>query len=439
MKLIIHLLKKTSLTLGLVFLTILILILFSITPLELPDWKSTHVTQIYFADNISTAHQRLIDDFNRKYAGEIEVVPMNLPFSKFSTNERKEILARVLRGQSSRIDLFAIDLIWGPRFAKWCQPLDAYFSAADRAQILSYSLESCYFENQLVAIPLYIDVGLMYYRRDLLQPLSDFPAIEARLQASITWEEFIELHRRFPNAANPFYLFAADNYEGLICSFWETIARQSHQIFSGEVIEFQVPAARKGLRLLVDLVNYYHLTPSIVTKFDEYQCYIYAMKQNAIFLRGWPGMLRHFREDTTKFKFLKIAALPHFEGTQAGSVFGGWNIMISKFSTHKDAAAKFLRFILEKENQIKMYQNGGYLPTNAQVYQDSTFCTQQPELKFYRQLLDHGIHRPYLVDYTRISDILSNYLHRAIQQEISVEEALQAATRDINTRTPLAK
>jgi multiple sugar transport system substrate-binding protein len=32
--------------------------------------------------------------FNSRNKGRIEVVPVNLPFEKFTTNERKELLAR---------------------------------------------------------------------------------------------------------------------------------------------------------------------------------------------------------------------------------------------------------------------------------------------------------------------------------------------------------
>jgi len=88
--------------------------------------------KIYFADNISIAHEALIKRFNETYRGEIEVVPINLPFSKFSTNERKELLARSLRSRSDLIDVFAVDLIWVPRFAKWCEPLDIHIGMQGR-------------------------------------------------------------------------------------------------------------------------------------------------------------------------------------------------------------------------------------------------------------------------------------------------------------------
>lgn len=88
--------KGSSLLIGSIILAVLALIIFMITPTGVYERYDNDVTQIFFAENISSAHQILIDRFNRKYSGEIEVVPIHLPFSKFSTNIRKTCK---LRGQ----------------------------------------------------------------------------------------------------------------------------------------------------------------------------------------------------------------------------------------------------------------------------------------------------------------------------------------------------
>ena len=43
-----------------------------------------------------------------------------------------------------------------------------------------------------------------------------------------------------------------------------------------------------------------------------------------------------------------------------------------------------------------------------------------------------GVHRPYMVEYTRISDIITHYIQLAIKKEIGAKEALQKATEMIN-------
>lgn len=436
------LLKGSNLAIGAIVLTCIALFFYIMTPTGGYKQDENHSTKIYFADNILPVHQRLIDRFNHEYQGKIEVVPINLPFTKFSTNERKELLARTLRSKSSRIDIFSVDIIWVPRFARWCHPLDSSFPQKTRNRILKYALESCQYENQLVAIPFYIDIGMMYYRQDILRTLPDGFEIEQELKKSISWENFIELNHRFSHLNNPFYLFAADNYEGLICSFVEGIASQNQSVFNSQSHKLNITAAQKTLQLLVDLIHKYQMTPAIVSKYDEFQCYLHALKCDGLFLRGWPGFLRHYRselEDTSKFQYLKMAPLPHFQGGQPAFVFGGWNLMISKHSTKKSEAIKFIKFTQLPENQKMMYQLGGYLPIINTIYQDSLFLKQEPDLKFYRSLMEHGVHRPYMVDYTKISDIISYHLHLAIKKDLSVSEALERASQLINSKEVLIK
>jgi multiple sugar transport system substrate-binding protein len=112
------------------------------------------VTEIYFADRMTEAHNILIDRYNAAHAGSVKVILVNFPNSDFSTDARKEILARSLRGEDDAIDLLAVDVIWVHRFAKWCEPLGKYFSDQERKRITETALQTCYHEGELMATPL---------------------------------------------------------------------------------------------------------------------------------------------------------------------------------------------------------------------------------------------------------------------------------------------
>lgn len=435
--------KNMTLMTSVIIFCLLFVVMFFILPFDMNS-KQDNVTKLYYADNISPAHKVLIDRFNNKYSGKIQIIPVNLPFTKFSTNERKELLARTLRSKSDRIDLFTVDIIWVPRFAKWCQPLDSALPHEFQNQILNQVKKSCYYKNQLVSIPLYTDISLMYYRRDIIEKLADAAEVEKKLKTSITWKGFLRLQQRLSaqDISNPFYIYPGDNFEGLVCCFFEGLAGQNGSYFSGDSIRLLTPAARKSLQILVDLVNKYKMTPRVVTKFDEYQGYIYALQNDAVFVRGWPGFLKHYNyiiPSAEKLVYFERAALPHFSGGKPTFVYGGWNFMISKFSTKREAAIQFIKFALQKENQKMLFDVGDFVPINKSVYEDSLFLRKRPELVYYRKLLDLGVYRPQLVNYTRLSDVLSYYLHLAIKNEITVEEALTKASEIINSKQILVK
>ena len=405
-------------------------------------FQETNVQKIYFADHISPAHEAVIKRFNRLHQGRIEVIPVNLPFSKFTTNERKELLARSLRSKSDRLDVFTVDYIWTARFAKWSEPLDNYFSEKDKANILSPTLQSCLSENKLVAMPLYIDIGMMYYRKDLLAKLPDAKQIEQRLQNSITWEELFALQKRLGMNDRPFYIFQGNDYEGLNCNFFEILASLDENYFRGNKINLNTPTARRALQMLVDFIYINKISPPIVTQFDENKSYEYWLNSNAMFVRGWSNFIENYRmlhNDTSKFEYVGRASLPHFAGHKATSVYGGWNLMVSKFSTKKEAAIEFIRFLQTEEAKKILFEQGDYIPVNRDVYADSVYLKKYPKLIFYRTLIERGFHRPFLIEYTKIADIVSHYVHLALKKEMTVDEALTKASSMINSNEVLIK
>jgi multiple sugar transport system substrate-binding protein len=400
------------------------------------------VTKVFFADRISLGHQRVIDRFNQIHQGKIEVVPVDLPFEKFSTNERKELLARSLRSRSDKLDVFAVDLIWVRRFARWCEPLDTYIDRSARESVIPVALRSCVYDTSLVAMPLYIDIGLMYYRKDMIDRLPDAAHVEEELEASMSWPDFRRLRKKLGLEGKPYYVFQADDYEGLVCNYLELVAGLDPEAVATDHIDLGSDAARSALRMMVDLVHKDGMSPAGVTEFDENLSYSWMLENNAMFVRGWPNFVENFRKtypDSAKLGLIRKAALPHFPSRQPTSVLGGWNLMLSKQSTRKAEAVEFIRFAGTKEADKILYDAEGFLPVNRDIYRDTAYMRDHPDLAYYYTLLERGFDRPAMVDYTRISDILSYYIHRAIRRDISVEDALKQASDMINSNKVLIK
>ncbi len=206
-------------------------------------------------------------------------------------------------------------------------------------------------------------------------------------------------------------------------------------------LKLDTPEGKKSLQLLVDLVNKYNASPKSVTYLKENESYNLFAKDNGVFIRSWPSMIdddNEFMNDEMKSN-LRMAPMPHFTGSKPGSVYGGWNLMISKFSERIPEVIKFTKFLLSEESQKIMYEEGGYLPTTKTLYEDEEFIKKHPELEFFKTLYKTGVHRPFLESYTNVSDILSFYLNKAIKKEMSVDEALKEATKKINDKAILVK
>lgn len=397
------------------------------------------VVTLYFADNIADAQKQTIKRFNKKYAGRIKVEAIDLPFEKFSTNERKELLTRSLRSKSDKLDIFTVDQIWISRFSRWTVPLDEVFTQNEINRFEENTLEPCYVEGKLHSVPLYFDIGMMYYREDLIKRAYSQYGVKIPVERSMTWEEFVKYSRYFDE---PYYIYPAESYEGLICSFIEMILNQNRNFFKSDTIDLTKPEAVNAANLLVDMVHKLGISPREVTGFKEMNAYSYFFKNEGVFLRGWPGLekdiLRANRDLDTNIAVYKTH-LPHFKGTEPAFIIGGWNLMISKYSRHKKEAMIFLKYLVSEESQVIMFDYGNYLPVKKEIYDNDKITKQFPELGYYKDMFQYGVHRPFLNDYTRVSDIMSYYLNKAIKKDLSVEEAMTKATNMINEGRVLIK
>jgi multiple sugar transport system substrate-binding protein len=403
--------------------------------------KEESEKKIYFVDNISVGHKLVIEKFNKLNAGKIKVVPIDLPFDKFSTNERKELLIRYLRSKSDRIDIFSVDQIWTQRFAKFVEPLGSYYPINIREKFLDAALGSCYFNDQLVAIPLYFDISVMYYNKKELKALPDYEMFKKELDNFITWERFIDWGKKLKSEINPYYLFPAADYEGLMCSFVELLRSQNVEMIKGDSVNLTGKESVRSLQLLVDLVHKYQLTPEEVIGYKETECNYHLISNNGLFLRNWPSFYKWhetYVNEGNPEELFGLVPLPHFANFKPTSIIGGWNLMISATSKKKGAALEFLKFLNSEEAQSLLYDKSGYLPILKSFY-ESPDSVNDPKMIFYNKLIKTYASRPYSENYTRYSDVIAHYLNLAIKNKLGVYEALKKAEQIINSNQVFIK
>ena len=418
----------------LIFSAIVFSLLFYFFPYPTEYTIDDEVAKVYVADNITKAHTEIVEAFNKKYLGKIEVIPVDIPTIKFTTNKRKELITRTLRSRNSRIDLFAVDQIWVPRFTKWAEPLDKYFQKEELKNILPQALKTCYFDNSLFAIPFFIDVGILYYRTDLINNLPNSDGIVEKINNGISWNELIEInHKYFSN--KPAYVFQGDAYEGLICNFIEALGKDFESFYARDQFNINTPAIRDKTKLFIDLIHKHKLSPNDVTTFDEGKSFDYALNNDIPFFRGWPTTVKYSNlvsKTTEKLNLLREAQLPKHDNDLSASTIGGWNFILSRYSNVKEEAVTFIKFVLSQKIQELNYTSGSYLPILNSFYQQEEFLIKYPKFSTFTKIINNGIHRPSLTNYTKLSDILSLYINKALKREITVEQALESAQYEID-------
>jgi len=419
----------------LILIAIITSLIFYLFPFQNEFKAGDKIAKVYFADNITQAHTELIKIFNEKYKGKIEVIPVDIPTVKFTTNKRKELITRTLRSRNSRIDIFAVDQIWIPRFAKWAEPLDEYFSESELDNLLPQALETCIYNDSLFAVPFFIDVGVLYYRKDLIKKIYNANEIEAKLKEGITWNELIEL-KKVNFGSDYLYVFQGDAYEGLICNYIEMLGTNNGRIYNEGKFNVYNAETITSAQRLVDLIYKYKIAPPEITGFDESGAYEYALENDVPFFRGWPTTIKYSNlvsKATNKLNLLEAVPLPKNLSGHSTSAIGGWNFILSRFSSVKKEAVTFIKFVLSYEIQELNYNSGSYLPILKSFYTEEEIINKYPRLGEFKNIISNGLHRPTDYNYTKISDVLSFYLNKALKKEMTVDEALKSAQAQINS------
>src|SRR5262252_3674285 len=148
--------------------------------------------------------------FERDHPG----VHVDLVEGPQATDLRENIYTASLLARDPTFDLVYMDVTWTAKFAAagWLVPLDASFPDSERARFLPAALAAGLYEGRLYRVPVRTDIGVLYYRRDLLAAAGLAPP-----------QTFAELSRAARQLQAPperwGFAWQGKQYEGLVCDF----------------------------------------------------------------------------------------------------------------------------------------------------------------------------------------------------------------------------
>ena len=104
------------------------------------------------------------------------------------TNERLGLFQQMLSTGSADIDVFQIDVIWPGMLGRHFVDLRQYIEPAEIAAHYPALIRNNTVDGELKAMPWFTDVGLLYYRKDLLKAHG--------LKVPTTWAELVAAGRK---------------------------------------------------------------------------------------------------------------------------------------------------------------------------------------------------------------------------------------------------
>ncbi len=81
----------------------------------------------------------------------------------------------------------------------------------------------------------------------------------------------------------PLLPFTGNDYEGLVCAYFELIAGQDEYFFQRRPLDFECPVARRTLSgCWSDFVRTDNISPAAVSDFDEIRSYTYVLDNDGL-------------------------------------------------------------------------------------------------------------------------------------------------------------
>lgn len=409
--------------------------------------KSKEPVQITFSfgpDNAGTM-QSLIDEFNKANKGEIVV-----QFKEGSrlSNEYFDQLATDFSIENYEVDVWGSDVVWTQTMVAkgWAENLSQrFFQTYNPDEFVDAAVSSATYQSSVWAMPWYTDVGVLFYRKDLLAAQGyDLPPM--------VWSDLYTMAQKVMKAHPELsygYLFQADAYEGGVVNACEFIWNAGGDLMLGDfsiepgaaaepnIVTVNSEETKNGLALARKVFEE-GLSKAEAQKFREQECAKAFFEGKALFMRGWPTSLGQYDEakHVVKMKDIGLAPLPVSKsGIDSKSCLGGWNLMINTHAgeAEKEAAWRFILYLVSPEAQKFRAEKEGALPSLKALYQDQELIGKSPIVGFAGPLINNSKNRPNSPYYMEMSPFISTTFHKVVKGELSVDEAVAELENRLNT------
>ena len=369
-------------------------------------------------------------DFERGHPG----VHVDLVEGPQSTDLRENIYTASLLARDPTFDLVYMDVTWTAKFAAagWLTPLDPGVTSAEREAFLPAALAAGLYEGRLYRLPVRTDIGLLYFRKDLLRA--------AGLEPPQTFAELTRAARRLQSPPRVWgFVWQGKQYEGLVCDYLEVLNGCGGFWVDPGTLEVGLdrPQALEALTFMVACVRGEPVSPPGVTTYEEEESRRLFQDGRAVFLRNWPYAWQLAQQrDSPLRERVGVVPMVHAAGGSSSATLGGWGLGVSAFSRHPELAVEFIRALTSLAGQRALCGPTGYAPARKEAYADPELLAANPFLTEIARLHAYATLRPAIPRYALASDILQRHLSAALTGSSDAAAALRDAAAE--TRAMLA-
>jgi trehalose/maltose transport system substrate-binding protein len=299
-----------------------------------------------------TEHTVVTDDRLKDFTQETGIVVKHLPTPE-TTLDQLDLVRKLLRQGSSSPDVNGVDVIWPGALSEDLTDLKpslpTELSSINADVVASYTVK-----GRLVAVPYHSDIGVLFYRRDLLRRYGY--AAPPR-----TWDELEQMAAKIQKGERARgqkdfwgFLWPGAAGEGLTCNAleWQVSEGGGRIIEADGTVSVNNPDAIRGWQRAAHWIGW--ISPPRVTSLQEWDAIDDFYHRGAsAFYRGWARTyLLSVRDIPSVRDTIAITSIPAGTNAQAATL-GGFGLGLSRSSRHSAEALQLIRFLIHREIEIE--------------------------------------------------------------------------------------
>jgi multiple sugar transport system substrate-binding protein len=384
---------------------------------------------VFTSPELAGSIPRLVDKFNEQNKGKFQVAYRAI---SLESQEYFDRLKADFQAGGGETDVIIGNEIWTAEFAEngWITDVTDRFPEGERGEFLRVPINSLIYEGKIYGVPLFTDVGILYYRKDLLEQ-SDFS------EPPKTWEGLKEMAEKVVQDSGTRYgfIFQGANNETGVCNGLEYIWTHGGEILDGDRVIIDSPESVAGFTTELSMISD-GVTPQAVASYTLGESQAAFLNGDAVFCRNWPYMYGLAGDpEMSKIKQAQVglSQLPIGEGHgQRAGCLGGWNMLISASSERQDEAWEFIRFMTSKESQKSQTLSAfSLLPTLDALYDDREILEEMPVIALCKEALQTARSRPISPYYSQMSRTMAEQFNKVLTGATSPGKSVETLQSEL--------
>jgi len=345
-----------------------------------------------------------------------------------SSDEKLGLFQQMFAAKDSEaVDVFSADTVWMGVLDKHMLDLTDAVKGMEK-DFFAPAWQNDIVNGRVKGIPAFLDAGMLFYRKDLLEKYGEQPPQ--------TWEELTRIANKIQKAEQDagnkgFWglVFQGKAYEGLTCDALEWIASFNGGTVvapDGE-ITINNPQAAKALDMAASWVG--TIAPKGVLGYQEEETRAVFQNGDALFMRNWPYAYLLGQDEKSPVKG-KIGIMPIPKGGENGqhsATLGGWQWAVSAYTKNPDAAIELLKIVTSAEAQKKAFMVNGISPSRIALYEDTEILAKAPHLPEFKAVFASATPRPASAtkgQYNKVSKATFNVAYDVLSGRSTGEKAV---------------